>query len=50
MPTQLPRESTDLFAELLYPHTLDIMKSDAKKPLEKHEFSFPVHSVGVHFP
>lgn len=47
MPTQLPRESTDLFAEVLYPHTLDILKSDAKKPLENHKFSYPIYSVGI---
>lgn len=45
MPTQLPRESTDLFAEVLYPHTLDILKSDAKKPLENHQFTYPIYSV-----
>lgn len=45
MPTQLPRESTDLFAEVLYPHTYDILKSDATKPLDGHKFSFPVYSV-----
>lgn len=45
MPTQLPRESTDLFAEVLYPHTHDILKSDAKKPLENHKFTYPIYSV-----
>lgn len=45
MPTQLPLESTDLFGDLLFPHTFDILQSDAKKPLESHNFSFPVHSV-----
>lgn len=45
MPTQLPLESTDLFGDLLLPHTADILQSDAKKPLESHKFSFPVHSV-----
>ncbi|XP_037034075.1 alpha-aminoadipic semialdehyde synthase, mitochondrial isoform X1 [Bradysia coprophila] len=44
MPTQLPRESTDLFAEVLYPHTYDILRSDAKKPLENHTFSYPIFS------
>ncbi|XP_055298286.1 alpha-aminoadipic semialdehyde synthase, mitochondrial isoform X4 [Sitodiplosis mosellana] len=44
MPTQLPLESTDLFGDLLLPHTVDILQSDARKPLESHKFSFPVHS------
>lgn len=44
MPTQLPLESTDLFGDLLFPHTFDILNSDAKQPLENHKFSFPVHS------
>ncbi|XP_063822481.1 alpha-aminoadipic semialdehyde synthase, mitochondrial [Ostrinia nubilalis] len=39
MPTQLPRESTDFFGDLLFPYAEDIMKSDATKPLEKHDFS-----------
>lgn len=46
MPTQLPLESTDLFGDLLFPHTYDIIQSDAMKPLENHKFSFPVQSVG----
>lgn len=45
MPTQLPLESTDLFGDLLIPHTFDILQSDAKAPLENHSFSFPIHSV-----
>lgn len=45
MPTQLPLESTDLFGDLLLPHTFDILESDAKKPLDTHTFSFPVYSV-----
>ncbi|XP_048480550.1 alpha-aminoadipic semialdehyde synthase, mitochondrial isoform X2 [Plutella xylostella] len=39
MPTQLPRESTDFFGDLLYPYAEDIMKSDASKPLDDHDFS-----------
>ncbi|XP_041988048.1 alpha-aminoadipic semialdehyde synthase, mitochondrial [Aricia agestis] len=39
MPTQLPRESTDFFGDLLYPYSEDIMASDATKPLEDHKFS-----------
>lgn len=38
MPTQLPTEATDYFGELLYPYALDILKSDAFKPLEEHQF------------
>ena len=32
MPTQLPREATDYFGDLLLPYVQDILKSDAKKP------------------
>ncbi|XP_061729291.1 alpha-aminoadipic semialdehyde synthase, mitochondrial-like [Cydia pomonella] len=39
MPTQLPRESTDFFGDLLFPYAEDIMKSDASRPLEEHDFS-----------
>jgi alpha-aminoadipic semialdehyde synthase len=39
MPTQLPRESTDFFGDLLFPFAMNILKSDASKPLEQHEFS-----------
>lgn len=45
MPTQLPREATDLFGELLTPFAFDIIQSNAKKPLEDHTFSYPIHSV-----
>lgn len=45
MPTQLPREATDLFGELLMPFATDIIGSDAKKPLEEHNFTYPIHSV-----
>ena len=45
MPTQLPRESTDFFGNLLYPYAYDIICSDAKKPLEEHSFSQAVHGV-----
>ncbi|GBP80004.1 hypothetical protein EVAR_68358_1 [Eumeta japonica] len=39
MPTQLPRESTDFFGDLLYPYAEDIMQSDATKSLEEHNFT-----------
>lgn len=45
MPTQLPKESTDFFGNLLYPYALDIIQSDAKKPLEEHNFSPAVHGA-----
>ncbi|XP_012281223.1 alpha-aminoadipic semialdehyde synthase, mitochondrial [Orussus abietinus] len=45
MPTQLPRESTDFFGDLLFPYALDIIHSDAKKPLEEHNFSPAVHGA-----
>ncbi|KAJ0175669.1 hypothetical protein K1T71_008828 [Dendrolimus kikuchii] len=39
MPTQLPRESTDFFGDLLFPYAEDIMNSDATRPLEEHNFT-----------
>ncbi|XP_033334795.1 lysine ketoglutarate reductase/saccharopine dehydrogenase [Megalopta genalis] len=45
MPTQLPKESTDFFGNLLYPYLLDIIQSDAKLPLEQHKFSPAVHDA-----
>lgn len=37
MPTQLPREATDFFGDLLFPHVMNILKSDASQPFEEHE-------------
>ena len=37
MPTQLPREATDFFGDLLYPHVFDILKSDASQTFAEHE-------------
>jgi len=37
MPTQLPREATDFFGDLLYPHVYDILRSDASKPFEENK-------------
>jgi len=37
MPTQLPREATDFFGDLLYPHVEDIIKSRADKPFDEKE-------------
>lgn len=45
MPTQLPREATDFFGDLLYPYALDIMQSDATKPLSDHNFCTAVGRV-----
>lgn len=45
MPTQIPRESTDFFGDLLYPFALDILQSDAAKPLEEHSFCAAVSGV-----
>lgn len=47
MPTQLPRESTDFFGDLLYPYYEDILKSDATKPLEDHNFSPAIQGVSA---
>lgn len=38
MPTQLPTEATDYFGDLLYPYAIDLFDSDARKPLEEHQF------------
>ncbi len=35
MPTQLPREATDFFGDLLLPHVMDIMKSDAGQSFDE---------------
>ncbi|XP_008202921.1 alpha-aminoadipic semialdehyde synthase, mitochondrial isoform X2 [Nasonia vitripennis] len=45
MPTQLPREATDFFGDLLFPYALDIIRSDAKKPLDEHNFTPAVHGA-----
>jgi alpha-aminoadipic semialdehyde synthase len=37
MPTQLPREATDYFGDLLLPYVPDILKSDAKKPFLENQ-------------
>lgn len=45
MPTQIPRESTDLFGDMLFPYALDIIRSNATKPLENENFLPAVHAV-----
>ncbi|XP_073974901.1 lysine ketoglutarate reductase/saccharopine dehydrogenase [Rhodnius prolixus] len=45
MPTQLPRESTDFFGDLVLPFAIDIIQSDATKPLEEHNFMPAVHNA-----
>ncbi|XP_075230422.1 lysine ketoglutarate reductase/saccharopine dehydrogenase isoform X2 [Lycorma delicatula] len=45
MPTQLPRESTDFFGDLVLPYAFDILQSDATKPLEDHNFIDSVHGA-----
>ena len=37
MPTQLPMEATDFFGNLLYPHVMDILRSDATKSFEDNK-------------
>jgi len=37
MPTQLPMEATDFFGDLLYPHVMDMIRSDALKPFEENK-------------
>nr|SVE94073.1 EOG090X0141 [Simocephalus serrulatus] len=39
MPTQLPREATDFFGDLLLPHIFDVLQSDATRPFEEHKFT-----------
>lgn len=39
MPTQLPLESTDMFGDLLFPYIMDIVESDASKPVEQEQFT-----------
>lgn len=39
MPTQLPREATDFFGDLLLPYMYDILQSDASKTFDSHAFS-----------
>ncbi|CAG0923590.1 unnamed protein product, partial [Notodromas monacha] len=47
MPTQLPRESTHFFGELLLPHIYSILQSDAKKSMDDTHLSPEVTSVAV---
>ena len=37
MPTQLPREATDFFGDLLLPHVENILKNSAEKPFDEAE-------------
>jgi len=37
MPTQLPREATDFFGDLLIPHVENIVKNNAAKPFDERE-------------
>lgn len=39
MPTQLPLGSTDMFGDLLFPYIMDIVKSDAVKPVEEEQYT-----------
>ncbi|XP_067125977.1 alpha-aminoadipic semialdehyde synthase, mitochondrial isoform X3 [Centruroides vittatus] len=45
MPTQLPREATDWFGNLLIPYMTNILQSDATKPLEEHNFGPVIHNA-----
>lgn len=45
MPTQMPLESTNLFGDLLLPYAMDILQSDATKPLDEENFSPAVLGV-----
>lgn len=45
MPTQLPLESTDMFGDLLFPYIMDIVRSDASKPVEEENYTNVVKSA-----
>lgn len=45
MPTQLPTEATDFFGNLTMPYALDILQSDATKPLDEHNFMPSVYGA-----
>ncbi|KAF5307902.1 hypothetical protein FQR65_LT06469 [Abscondita terminalis] len=45
MPTQIPRESTDFFGDLLFPFTKEILSSDATKPLDDHKFTPTIYGA-----
>lgn len=47
MPTQLPTEATDFFGNLMMPYALDIIKSDATKPLLESDFKPSVYGVRI---
>lgn len=47
MPTQLPREATDFFGDLLLPHVFDVLQSDATKPFEEQKFSSIVEGAVI---
>ncbi|KAI9552494.1 hypothetical protein GHT06_022860 [Daphnia sinensis] len=47
MPTQLPREATDFFGDLLLPHIFDVLQSDATRPFEEHKFSSVIEGAVI---
>lgn len=38
-------ESTDFFGNLVFPYAMDILQSDASRPIEEHNFSPAVQSA-----
>ena len=42
MPTQLPREATNFFGDLLFPHVMNILKSDATQVIKTANLLFSV--------
>ncbi|KAF0287862.1 Alpha-aminoadipic semialdehyde synthase, mitochondrial [Amphibalanus amphitrite] len=46
MPTQLPREATDFFGNLLFPYVYNILQSNADRPFEQQPFN-PVNKGAV---
>ena len=47
MPTQLPREATDFFGDLLLPHIYDVLSSNASRPFEEEKFSSVIQGAVI---
>ena len=47
MPTQLPREATDFFGDLLLPYMFDVLQSNALKPFEQHKFTSVIEGAVI---
>ena len=47
MPTQLPREATDFFGDLLLPHIFDVLSSNANRSFEEEKFSSVIQGAVI---